>query len=118
MLAATWSAAEARDAVIAVLAKVSSELSVGQWFNWSARVRAAGLPAACPLLTVAADEGNPAPQRVIAAAMAMEFYDDETAGAVFAQAIEHVSDAESEEVLARLREYTPRVAASVEMAPA
>ena len=83
VLEACVAAGTAPAATLATAATLARRLPVDRALVWSARLRAAGQVAACPLLAMAADGARPALERARAAATARRAFADERAVQLF-----------------------------------
>lgn len=80
--------------LLAFLAVLGGELSLGRALEWSARLRQHGAGEHCPLLGLAVDERRPARERIRAAATASTTFGDERAEPLAELAITGVADAD------------------------
>ncbi|RZS91402.1 glycosyl transferase family 2 [Motilibacter rhizosphaerae] len=110
-LDALYTAGRRQAAVVAAAAPVAPHLPLPRAVEWSLRLRAAGDPGSCPLVRIArAPERSPR-DRVLAAALVMESFADETVLPQFLEAAELVPDAQADAVGKELRLLAPLTAA-------
>ncbi|NHC16195.1 glycosyltransferase [Motilibacter deserti] len=109
VLEQAFTAWPASRAVLAAALPIAGRRTVLRALEWSARARAVGITAGCPLVAIAGDPARPARDRVLAAAVALESYRDERALPLFLAAADAVPDAEAELVTAELTLLAPRV---------
>lgn len=112
LLEALWTA-EGAGAVLALAARRATELSLLRALEWSARLRANDLAAHCPLLAIARDGRRDVTDRVMAAAIALETFQDPDAFAAFAAALPAVPECLEVSVLEQLEVLAPELARQV-----
>lgn len=95
-------------AVLAAAASVAGHLPVERAMAWSARLRAAGLPDACPLVSDAMTERS-CVDRARAAAAALRLFGDERGRERFEMALEEASPAERAAIEAEAAAICPEL---------
>jgi GT2 family glycosyltransferase/tetratricopeptide (TPR) repeat protein len=80
LLEVMWAAQPTDPRVLATVIRVAARLPVQRALEWSARVRAAGMDAHCPLVAMATDFNRPPDLRVRAGALAAAAFGDERGG--------------------------------------
>jgi hypothetical protein len=118
LLEALWVRYAGDTTVLAVAAKVGGRRPVIRALEWSARLRQHGLADHCTLLALAADLARTPRERSLAAAVALELFNDENALPPLAAALDDVSEPDNAGVLAELRTLAPGVASAIEPVPA
>ena len=118
VLEALWELPGEQDAVLGVAGRVGRYLPLHRALLWSSRLREHGHAVQCPLLRIAAQPERGALERVLAAALAMERFDDPAALPLLSEALDEVPAEEEAAVLAELRQHAPGVADAVEPVPA
>ncbi|MDP9396840.1 MAG: glycosyltransferase [Actinomycetota bacterium] len=118
VLEAFWKERQEHLVVLVTAAALGRRLPVRAADEWSARLRQAGLGARCPLVAIAAEDERSAHDRLLAAGVAVEKYDDERALPLLYIAADEVPEAEAQAALEELRLVAPRVAEAMEVAPA
>lgn len=118
VLEAFWKERPEHIVVLVTAAALGGRFPVRAADEWSARTRAAGLGARCPLVAIAANDERSAQDRLLAAGVAVEKYDDERALPLLYIAADEVPDAEAQAALEELRSIAPRLAEAMEVAPA
>ncbi|MDA8295484.1 MAG: glycosyltransferase [Actinomycetota bacterium] len=103
--------------LLAAAAEVSSDLPVERKLIWSARLRAAGIWAACPLVTATADGRIPAATRALAGAVAFQSFADERARAGFRAAVRAAGTDERAVLAQQIPAISPTLAAELEALP-
>jgi hypothetical protein len=104
--------------VLGFMAWMGERLPLMRALEWSARLREHHHATSCPLLAIARQPGRSARDRVLAAAIAHETFTDRAAMPLLEEALETVTDEESEAVLGELRVLAPGIAGAVEPVPA
>jgi hypothetical protein len=104
--------------VVGFIAWLGDRLPLMRALEWSARLRQHRLRDQCPLVAIARQPGRSARDRVLAAAIAQETFADPRAMPLLTEALDLVTDADADAVLAELRVLAPGIAAAVEPTPA
>lgn len=94
LMEAVWADGNGRAPALAVIAIVGSQLDLERAMVWSQRLRAMGEANDCPVLGIAADDRNPGPLRVRAAASVVAAFGDERAEAVLVPAVRALTASE------------------------
>jgi hypothetical protein len=93
--------------VVLCAARLAPLLSFEQAGEWSARLRRLGLSEGCPLLAFVVDEGRPAGERALGAALLISAYRDERAFEPLAAALAAVPAEEQAGLAAQLEIVAP-----------
>jgi tetratricopeptide (TPR) repeat protein len=109
ILEALWNRYGAEPVIYAFAADVAPRLPVIRALEWSARLRAAGLPDRCPLVTLAANANRTPRDRAVAAAVALQMFADNRAMGPLTDALDAVPEADGAAVLDELRALAPGV---------
>ncbi|GGK18316.1 hypothetical protein GCM10010124_08620 [Pilimelia terevasa] len=110
---ALWQRHEGHPVPLALGARVGPALTPDRALEWSARLRAHGHAADCPLLALAQEKSRTPRDRVRAAAVALATFGDGAAVPLLEQALAAVPATDHETVIADLRLLLPEVAASL-----
>lgn len=97
-----------RQAVLATAASISTRLSVERAVVWSARLRSAGYPDACPLVGMTATDGSPV-ERCRAAAVALRMFGDERAERAFRKACAEANSIQIGDIRAEVAQLCPEL---------
>ncbi|WP_459642423.1 tetratricopeptide repeat-containing glycosyltransferase family 2 protein [Kineococcus sp. NUM-3379] len=115
-LEAMWEAGHDHPRTLVAAAARATDFPVERAAAWSRRLRAAGLAEECPLREVARDQALPLRRRIVAAAVAVEEFEDVTVLPLLEQLLSEVTDDCAAAVIDDLRRQAPNVGAAVELA--
>jgi hypothetical protein len=104
--------------VLALVPSFAAKLESARALEWSARIRAAGMGRLCPLVERAESRAVPAPERVLAAALAHASFGDTRARTAIVQAVPILTDDELAGTLSQVWTFAPMLAEAVVVAGA
>ncbi len=110
VLESLWVRDMNRPGVLAAAPGMAMALPVLRALEWSARLRSSGSSQPCPLVALAFDASRSPRDRIVAAAVALEAFGDDSAASAFIEAAGLVSDDTSELVAKEVELLAPMAA--------
>ncbi|MGI5236672.1 tetratricopeptide repeat-containing glycosyltransferase family 2 protein [Dactylosporangium sp. CA-139066] len=118
LLEALWRRYPGEPTVLTLASRVGRFVPLIRAMEWSARLRQHGFGERCTLIALSEDPRRTPRERSLAAAIALEMFNDDKALPLLSAALADVPDEDSAAVLDEIRMLAPRVSASIELADA
>jgi tetratricopeptide (TPR) repeat protein len=118
LLEALWRRYPGEPTVLTLASRIGRLVPLIRAMEWSARLRQHGFAERCTLIALSEDPRRSPRERSLAAAIALEMFNDTKATPLLSAALAEVADEDGAAVLDEIRMLAPRVAASIELADA